>query len=65
MYKALVHPHLDYFDVIYHISPKEDQLCVVLNSLMEMAEKVPKIPNHSKLYEELGWESLSDHHYTG
>ena len=40
MYKTSVRPHLDYCDVIYHIPPKQDQPGVVLNSVMEMAEKV-------------------------
>ena len=71
MYKALVRPHLDYCDVIYHIPPKQDKFGVVLNSLMETVEKVQyqaalavtgawKGSSRSKLYEELGWESLSD-----
>ena len=71
MYKTFVRPHLDYCDVIYHIPPKQDQLGVVLNSVMEMAEKVQyqaalavtgtwQGSSRSKLYEELGWESLSD-----
>ena len=60
-----------YSDVIYHIPPKHDQLGVVLNTLMETAEKVQyqaalavtcawQCSSRSKLYEELGWESLSD-----
>ena len=71
MYKTFVRPHLDYCGVIYHIPPKQDQLGVVLNSIMEMAEKVQyqaalavtgtwQGSSRSKLYEELGWESLSD-----
>ena len=40
MYKTFVRPHLDYGDVIYHIPLKQDQLGVVLNSSMEMVEKV-------------------------
>ena len=39
MYKPHVRPHLDYCDVIYHIPSKQDQLGVVLNSLMETVEK--------------------------
>ena len=35
MYKALVRPHLDYCDVIYHIPSKQTQLGGVLNVLME------------------------------
>ena len=68
MYKALVRPNLDYCDVIYH---KQDKFGIVLNSLMETVEKVQyqaalavtgawKASSRSKLYEELGWESLSD-----
>ena len=71
MYKPLVRPHLDYCDVIDHIPPKQDQLGVVLNSRMEASEKILyqaaltltgawQGSSHSKLYEELGWESLSD-----
>ena len=37
MYKA--RPHRDYCDVIYHIPPKQDQIGLVLNSLMETVEK--------------------------
>ena len=71
MYKALVRPHLDYCDVIYHIPSKQSQLGGVLNVLMEEVEKVQyqaglvitgawQGSSRSKLYEELGWESLSD-----
>ena len=66
MYKARVRPHLDYCDVIYHIPLKQTQLGGVLNVLMEEAEKGLAITggwqgsSRSKLYEELGWESLSD-----
>ena len=70
MYKALVRPHLDYCDIIYHIPPKQDKIGVVLNSLMETAKKVQyqaafavtgawQGSSRSKLYQELGWESLS------
>ena len=41
IYKALVRPHLDYCDVIYHTPPKQDKFSVVLNSLMETVEKSP------------------------
>ena len=71
MYKTLVRPHLDYCDVIYHIPSKQTQLGGVLNVLMEEVEKVQyqaalaitgawQGSSRSKLYEELGWESLSD-----
>ena len=71
MYKALTRPHLDYCDVIYHIPSKQNQLGKVLNYLMEKVEQVQyqaavaitgtwQGSSRSKLYEELGWESLSD-----
>ena len=71
MYKALIRSHLDYCDTLYHIPSKQDQFGVTLNSLMEKAERIQyqaalavtgawQGSNRSKLYEELGWESLSD-----
>ena len=73
MFKALVRPHLDYCDIIYHIPSVINQppLGVSLNSLMEKIERVQYQSalaitaawhgsSRSKLYEELGWESLSD-----
>ena len=71
MYKALVRSHLDYCDIIYHIPSKQDQFGVTLNSLMEKVERIQyqaalavtgawQGSNRSKLYDELGWESLSD-----
>ena len=71
MYKALVRPHLDYCDVIYHIPSTVTQLGGVLNVQMEELEKIQyqavlaitgawQGSNRYKLYEELGWESLSD-----
>ena len=70
MYKALVRSHLDYCDIIYHIPSRPTQLGVVLNALMEKVEQIQyqaalavtgawQGSNRSKLYEELGWESLS------
>ena len=57
--------------VIYHIPSKQTQFGGVLNVLMEKAEKVQyqaalaitgawQGSSRSKLYEDLGWESLSD-----
>ena len=73
MYKALVRSHLDYCDIIYHQPSLHNQppLGVSLNSLMEKVERIQyqaalavtgtwQGSNRSKLYEELGWESLSD-----
>ena len=42
MYKALVRPHLDYCDIIYHEPSQQNQspLGVTLNSLMEKAERI-------------------------
>ena len=59
MYKALVRPHLDYCDIIYHIPPSINpppQL-PTFNSLME---KLWHDSNCFKFNEELGWETLSD-----
>ena len=69
MYKALVRPHLDYCDVIYHIPSTVTQLGGVLNVQMEELEKIQyqaalaitgawQGSNRYKLYEELGWEFI-------
>ena len=73
MYKALVRSHFNYCDVIYHIPSYQNQapLGVSLNSLMEKVERIQyqaalaisgawRGSSRSKLYEELGWETLSD-----
>ena len=73
MYKVLVRSHLDYCDIIYHIPSHQTQapLGVTLNSLMEKVERIQyqaalaisgawRGSSRSKLYEELGWETLSD-----
>ena len=73
MYKALVRPHLDYCDIIYHEPCKVNQppLGITLTAPMEKLEKIQyqaalavtgtwKGSNRTKLYEELGWESLDD-----
>ena len=73
MYKALVRSHLDYCDIIYHIPPTQHTppLGSTLHDHMEMVEKTQyqaalavtgswQGTSRNKLYEELGWESLSD-----
>ena len=65
MYKALVRYHLDYCDVIYHIPSITHQppLGRTLSSLMEKVERVTGAwqgSSRSKIYDELGWETLSD-----
>ena len=72
LYKLYVRPHLDYGDVIYHIPPKKCDFSqdTSLNNHMEKLESVQysaalavtgawKGTSREKLYEELGWESLS------
>ena len=70
MYKALARSHFDYCDIIYHIPSKQTQLGVTLNALMEKSERIQyqtalavtgawQGSCRSKLYEELGWGSLS------
>ena len=69
IYKTLVRSHLDYCDIIYHISPHHNQppLGVSLNYLMEMVERIQyqaalaitgtwSGSSRLKLYEELGWD---------
>ena len=73
MYKAPVRSHLDYCDIIYCETSQQNQppLGVTLNSLTEKVEKNQyqaalavtgawQGSNRSKLYEESGWETLSD-----
>ena len=68
-----VRPHLDYCDVIYHSPPISDPYTanVHLTSAMERIERTQyqaalsvtgcwQGTSRNKLYEELGWESLSD-----
>ena len=75
IYKSFARPHLDYCDVIYHIPHSYSNHGIVLNDLMKKIEKTQykaalaitgtwKGSNRSKLYEELGWESLSDRRYS-
>ena len=77
LYKIFVRPHLDYCDIIYHIPPNHNDFdsSLSLNNSMEMIEKVQyqaamaitgtwQGTNRNKLYEELGWESLSDRRWS-
>ena len=74
MYKSLVRSHLDYCDILYHIPPVQTQLGLTLSDSMEKAERIQyqaalavigawQGSSRSKLYEELGWESLSEHRW--
>ena len=73
IYKALVRSHLDNSDIIYHIPPivHHPPLGTSLNYLMEKVERIRyqaalavigawQGSSRVKLYEELGWESLSE-----
>ena len=70
MYKALVRPRLDYCDIIYHIPAFNSRINfgLTLSSLMEKLEiiqyqdalAITGTWQGSKLYEELGWETMSD-----
>ena len=73
MYKSLVRSHLDYCDIIYHEPSQVNQppLGLTLTSLMEKVERIQyqaalavtgtwQGSSRTKLYEELGWETLSD-----
>ena len=73
MYKALVRSHLEYCDIIYHIPHvlNTPYVGISLHSLMEKVESIQyqsalavtgswKGSSRAKLYDELGWESLSD-----
>ena len=73
MYKALVRSHLDYCDIIYHIPPVLNQppLGPSLKALMEKVEILQyqsalaitgawQGSSRTKLFEELGWKTLSD-----
>ena len=57
MYKILVRSHLDYYNIIHHIPSVQTQFGVTLTDLMEKGSWQGS--SRSKLYEELGWETLS------
>ena len=71
MYKTFSRSHLDYCDIIFHQAAKITNQGQVLTTSMENIERVQyrgalavtgawKGTNRSKIYEELGWEALSD-----
>jgi hypothetical protein len=69
MYKALVRSHLDFCHITYHIPSiiHQPPLGRALNSLIEKVESIPYHAaleitgtSRSKIYDELGWETLSD-----
>ena len=71
MYKSFVRPHLDFCDIIYHEPPKDSAMGQVLTKQMEDVERLQykaaliatgtwQGSNRSKVYEEPGWEALSD-----
>ena len=71
MYKALVRSYLDYCNIIYHIPSLQTQFGVTQSDLMEKVERIQyqaalavtgawQGSSCSKLYGELGWESLSE-----
>ena len=75
MYKTLVRSHLDYCDIIYHIPPTITKQGLALHTHMEKVESIQykaalaitgawQGTNKLKLYEELGWESLSDRRFS-
>ena len=73
IYKIFVRPHMDYCDIIYHLprSTSTFDCPINLNFMMQRLESIQyqaalavsgawKGSSTTKLYEELGWESLSD-----
>ena len=69
MYKVFIRPHFDYCDVIYHIphltNPFESS--ITINRIEKIKCQIALViagtwqgTSTNKLYDELGWESLSD-----
>ena len=65
-YKLYVRPHLDYGDVIYH-----NQRADLMNAIEQVQYKAALIvsgcwqgTSREKLYEELGWETLSERRWS-
>ena len=77
VYKMYVRPHLDYGDVIYHI-PQSQSIFSYSTSLHPLMERIEQVQyqaalaitgcwrgsNRNKIYDELGWESLSDRRWS-
>ena len=77
IYKMFIRPHFDYGDVIFHIPPFTNPYnnTITLKPLMDRIEKVQyhaalaitgtwQGTSRNKLYDELGWESLSDRRWS-
>ena len=66
VYKMYIRPHLDYGDIIYHNQVKDSM--DILEAIQYKAALIVsgcwKGTNRTKLYTELGWESLSDRRHT-
>ena len=71
VFKSFIRPHLDYCDIIFHEPAKADAMGQTLSTLMQEVERIQyqaglvvsgawKGTSRTKIYEELGWESLSD-----
>ena len=71
MYDAFARSLLDYCDLIHHIPPTLTERGLTPHNLMEKVERIQyqaALPimgawpgsNRLKIYEELGWETLSD-----
>ena len=66
MYKLHVRPHLDYGDIIYH--KHDPDLTLDFTKKLESTQYTAALAvsgawngtNRTKLYDELGWESLND-----
>ena len=61
MYKSLVRPHLDYGDIVYDRLNNESFICKLEQVQYNVALAITgaiKYTSHSKLYNELGLESL-------
>ena len=77
IYKMYVRPHLDFCDVIFHVPDIRNLFdsSIHLNYLMNSIEKIQyeaalaitgtwKGTSLNKIYDELGWESLSDRRWS-